>query len=100
MNNELCGAAIYWWNGEYDGNCELPKDHLEPFHYDGITHYDSDNNDRSLEQERLTTLIANQRQEAIQEFAEKSRRRLHDIYEPANWLIDEAIDTLLKETEK
>lgn len=54
---ELCGRTVHWWEGEYDGECELPKDHLEPFHYDGVSYYDDDENNRDREQMRLEALI-------------------------------------------
>lgn len=54
---EKCNKHVYWWNGEYDGDCELPKDHLEPFHYDGVSYFDDDNNNRDYEQENLEKLM-------------------------------------------
>ncbi len=52
-----CGASVYWWDGEYDGNCELPKGHKTPFHYDGVSYYDDDMNNRNDEQEALEAYI-------------------------------------------
>jgi hypothetical protein len=23
MSTELCGLYVYWWDGEYEGECEL-----------------------------------------------------------------------------
>lgn len=57
-DDELCGVHVYWWDGEYDGDCELRKGHLEPFHYDGVSYYDDDNNNRDHEQGNLDKLIA------------------------------------------
>lgn len=56
-DEELCGRSVHWWDGEYDGTCELPKNHLEPFHYDGVSYYDDDANSRDQEQENLEKLI-------------------------------------------
>lgn len=36
-----CRAFVYWWNGEYEGNCELPEDHDGP-HFDGLSWYGDD----------------------------------------------------------
>lgn len=38
-----CGRFVSWWSGEYEGNCELPKDH-EPSgqHYDGLSWFDDE----------------------------------------------------------
>jgi hypothetical protein len=43
---EECGAFVYWWDGEYEGNCELPKNHKESGqqdHYDGLSWFNDDN---------------------------------------------------------
>ena len=37
----LCRAFAYWWDGEYEGECELPKGH-EGDHWDGLSWYDDD----------------------------------------------------------
>jgi hypothetical protein len=39
-----CGKFVYWWNGEYEGNCELLEDH-EPGdrHFDGLSWFNDDN---------------------------------------------------------
>ena len=39
---ELCRKFVFWWDGEYEGECELSKDHEGP-HYDGLSWYDDDN---------------------------------------------------------
>lgn len=39
-----CGKFVFWWDGEYEGSCELPKGH-DPadVHYDGMSWFDDDN---------------------------------------------------------
>lgn len=37
-----CDKHVYWWNGEYDNNCELDTDH-EGDHWDGLSWFDDDN---------------------------------------------------------
>jgi hypothetical protein len=39
----LCGKHVYWWDGEYEGDCELPEGH-EGDHWDGRSWYDDDGN--------------------------------------------------------
>lgn len=39
-----CGKIAYWWDGEYEGYCELLVDHDGP-HYDGVSWYDDDANE-------------------------------------------------------
>lgn len=41
---KLCGKTVYWWNGEYEGECERPKGH-DGDHFDGLSWYDDDGND-------------------------------------------------------
>jgi hypothetical protein len=36
-----CGKFVYWWDGEYEGNCELADSHDGP-HFDGLSWYDDD----------------------------------------------------------
>jgi|GEM_PF-4501044 hypothetical protein len=31
-----CRECVYWWDGEYEGNCELPEGH-EGHHFDGLS---------------------------------------------------------------
>lgn len=38
----LCGRAVQWWEGEYEGECELPVDH-EGDHWDGLSWFNDDN---------------------------------------------------------
>lgn len=33
-----CGHTVYWWDGEYEGECELPSGHGGA-HYDGLSWY-------------------------------------------------------------
>jgi hypothetical protein len=37
-----CGKFVYWWDGEYEGNCELPSGHDGP-HFDGLSWFNDDN---------------------------------------------------------
>lgn len=64
---EKCNMHVYWWDGEYDGDCELPKGHLEPFHYDGISYFDDDNNNRDYEQENLEKLMQAHEEATVRE---------------------------------
>ncbi len=36
-----CGAMACWWDGEYEGHCELPAQH-PGHHWDGLSCYDDD----------------------------------------------------------
>jgi hypothetical protein len=38
-----CARFVYWWNGEYEGYCELPEHH-EGDHFDGLSWFDDDDN--------------------------------------------------------
>ncbi len=58
---EECGKTVSWWEGDYEGECELPKGHLEPFHYDGVSYYDSDGENRDIEQADLNVFISQER---------------------------------------
>lgn len=44
---QTCGKFVSWWDGEYEGTCELPKDHEGP-HYDGISCFDDDGDEVEL----------------------------------------------------
>lgn len=35
---DACGGRVYWWDGEYEGECVLPKGH-EGDHFDGLSWY-------------------------------------------------------------
>ena len=48
---EPCGKMVYWWDGEYEGECELPADH-EGFHYDGLSWYNDDNEEVPAPEEK------------------------------------------------
>jgi hypothetical protein len=39
-----CGFHVYWWDGEYEGNCELDEGHDGP-HFDGRVWYDDNMED-------------------------------------------------------
>ena len=49
-SEELCNAFVYWWDGEYEGNCELLEGHTGD-HYDGISWYNDDSEDKTDEHE-------------------------------------------------
>lgn len=34
----LCWKPVYWWDGEYEGNCERDPEH-EGDHFDGLSWY-------------------------------------------------------------
>lgn len=36
MKELVCDKSVSWWDGEYEGTCELPDGHAGP-HYDGIS---------------------------------------------------------------
>lgn len=36
-----CARFVSWWDGEYEGTCELPEGHQGP-HYDGMSCFDDD----------------------------------------------------------
>lgn len=42
VSAKQCGVTVYWWDGEYEGECELPEGHDGP-HFDGMSWYDDDN---------------------------------------------------------
>lgn len=37
----VCGKAVFWWDGEYEGECELPEGH-EGDHFDGLSWFNDD----------------------------------------------------------
>jgi hypothetical protein len=37
-----CEKMVYWWDGEYEGNCTLPRWHKGP-HFDGLNWFNDDN---------------------------------------------------------
>jgi hypothetical protein len=42
-----CASRVSWWDGEYEGECELPEDHEGP-HTDGLSHWDDDGEEIKL----------------------------------------------------
>lgn len=36
-----CGRSVYWWEGEYEGECKLPEGHKGD-HFDGLSWYDDE----------------------------------------------------------
>lgn len=40
-----CAQFVSWWDGEYEGECELPEGHRGP-HFDGLSWYDDDMNEQ------------------------------------------------------
>lgn len=36
-----CPSRVYWWDGEYEGECGLPEGHNGP-HYDGLSWWNDD----------------------------------------------------------
>jgi hypothetical protein len=44
----VCGKAVSWWDGEYEGECELPEGH-EGDHFDGISWFNDDGEDTTNE---------------------------------------------------
>lgn len=47
---KLCEQPVSWWDGEYEGNCELPEGH-EGDHYDGMSWYNDDHDNTDLDHE-------------------------------------------------
>ncbi|WP_433730975.1 hypothetical protein ACQP2Y_21500 [Actinoplanes sp. CA-051413] len=43
-SGQPCGKLVYWWDGEYESNCELAASHEGP-HFDGLSWYDDDMNE-------------------------------------------------------
>lgn len=54
---ELCGKFVSWWNGEYEGTCELPEGHAGP-HYDGISCFDNEGDEVELKSPPLPPVVA------------------------------------------
>jgi len=38
---DICYAFVSWWNGEYEGNCELSPNH-DGDHWDGVSWFRED----------------------------------------------------------
>lgn len=41
MSEGVCNYFVSWWDGEYEGNCELEEGHKGP-HWDGLSWYNDD----------------------------------------------------------
>lgn len=41
MTEALCAVEVFWWDGQYEGECKLPTDHEGP-HFDGLFWYGDD----------------------------------------------------------
>lgn len=39
---KTCNKFVYWWDGEYEGNCELEDGH-DGDHFDGTSWFNDDN---------------------------------------------------------
>jgi hypothetical protein len=44
MPTDACRKIVFWWDGEYEGECELPDKHDGP-HYDGLSWFDDNGNE-------------------------------------------------------
>lgn len=40
-HGQTCDKLVYWWDGEYENNCKLPRGH-EGDHWDGTSWFDDD----------------------------------------------------------
>jgi hypothetical protein len=40
-----CGLFVGWWEGEYEGWCELRQDHPANIHFDGMSWYNDGRED-------------------------------------------------------
>lgn len=38
----MCGQWVFWYDGEYEGQCERPPGHDPAFHYDGMSWFDDE----------------------------------------------------------
>ena len=48
----LCGYFVYWWDGEYEGNCVRDFEHDGP-HYDWISWYNDFNEEVEEPEEEI-----------------------------------------------
>ena len=55
MSN-LCDEFIYWWDGEYEGNCERPLGHSGD-HYDGVSWYDDEHEDMTDNHRKIMDVV-------------------------------------------
>lgn len=46
MSFPACCQPVNWWEGEYEGTCELRLDHPPDLHFDGMSWYDDDQRER------------------------------------------------------
>lgn len=44
QNGRTCYETVFWYDGEYEGECELVKYHAGP-HFDGLSWWDDDRNE-------------------------------------------------------
>lgn len=51
-----CARFVSWWDGEYEGECELPEGHGGP-HFDGLSWYDDDMNEQEQRMSYETVLV-------------------------------------------
>lgn len=56
MSKEVCGKFVSWWDGEYEGTCELPEGHAGP-HYDGISCFDDELNEIEIKSLPLPPIV-------------------------------------------
>ncbi len=47
MKELVCNKSVSWWDGEYEGTCELPEGHEGP-HYDGMSCFTDDGDEVEL----------------------------------------------------
>ena len=47
---KACGRFVYWWDGEYEGDCERAEGH-DGDHFDGMSWYDDDMETRDYHHE-------------------------------------------------
>jgi hypothetical protein len=41
VNARTCGKLVIWWDGEYEGECELPEGRAGD-HFDGLSWFNDD----------------------------------------------------------
>ena len=41
MTGAPCSRFVYWWDGEYEGNCERPEGH-DGDHWDGVSWFNDE----------------------------------------------------------
>jgi len=60
-----CAEFVSWWDGEYEGECELPEGH-DGDHYDGLSWYDDDGRCTDDEHRLCARRCASDRQRVAQ----------------------------------